>query len=80
MIPMSDVTTRIQRVAKGALNDQTFDESMSLTDLGLSSLQVSDLIFTLEEDFEIEFDTEQAADVKTLGQLLDLVNNTAVSA
>lgn len=76
MTTLDEMTTRIRRVAKGSLDDREFTESTNLTDLGLSSLQISDLIFTIEEDFEIEFDAEQAAEVKTLGELLELVGKS----
>lgn len=46
-------------------------------DLGLSSLQISDIVFSLEERLGTEFDAANAAEVKTIGQLVELANRTA---
>jgi acyl carrier protein len=47
-----------------------------LDDLGLSSLQISDIVFSLEERLGTEFDAANAAEVKTIGQLVQLANQT----
>jgi acyl carrier protein len=47
-----------------------------LDDLGLSSLQVSDIIFSIEEDLGIEFDAVEAAELSTIGELVTLANNS----
>jgi acyl carrier protein len=49
-------------------------EHTRLSDLGLSSLQIADIVFTLEEDHETEFDPARAADAQTLGDLVELGN------
>lgn len=75
MITVDEVAALIRREQRGKLDDATIiDESTRLEDLGLSSLQVSEIVFTLEEDHGIEFDPARAADVKTLGELLEVAN------
>lgn len=77
MITVDEVAGLIRNELRGKLPaDATIDESTSLEDLGLSSLQVSEIVFTLEEEHDFEFDAAKAADVKTLGELLALANET----
>jgi acyl carrier protein len=59
--------------------DFHLEESTPLTDLGLSSLQMAEVVFELEEQIGIEFDPSQAADVKTVGQLIELANQLVES-
>ncbi|MFF0488790.1 acyl carrier protein [Nocardia sp. NPDC003482] len=75
MITLEEVETKIKQKLKG-----NFPAGLVLTaetplqDLGLSSLQTAEIVFEIEEDYEIEFDPARAADVKTLGALVDLAN------
>ena len=54
----------------------TIDETSTLESLGLSSLQIAEIIFGLEEDFNLQIDEERAAGVKTLGELVQLLNES----
>lgn len=75
MITLEEVSTLIRRELRGELPPGvTLDESTQLEDLGLSSLQVSEIVFTLEEDHDVEFDAARAADAKTLGDVVALAN------
>jgi acyl carrier protein len=51
-------------------------EDTDLQDLGLSSLQISDIVFTLEERHGFEFDAARAADTRTIGEIAALANET----
>jgi acyl carrier protein len=51
-------------------------EQTDLRDLGLSSLQISDIVFTLEERHNFEFDAARAADARTIGEIVALANET----
>lgn len=78
MITIEDVAVLVRRELRGKLPaDRVLDEDSRLDDLGLSSLQVSEVIFSLEEDHGVEFDTAKAADVKTLGDVVRLANESA---
>jgi acyl carrier protein len=78
VITVDEVAALIRREMRGKLPEGTIiDENMSMDDLGLSSLQVAEIVFTLEEDHEVEFDPARAADAKTLGDLVALGNEAA---
>jgi acyl carrier protein len=75
MITLKDVAELIRPELRGELPaGMTLEEDTRLGDLGLSSLQISDIVFTLEEQHEFEFDAARAADVETLGELVSLAN------
>lgn len=78
MITVDEVAALIRREMRGKLPAETIiDENTSMDDLGLSSLQVAEIVFTLEEEHEVEFDPARAADAKTLGDLVALGNEAA---
>ncbi len=78
MITIEQVADAIRNELRGKLPAGiTLDENTRLKDLALSSLQTAEVVFTLEEDNGIEFDTARAADVKTLGDLVELANEAA---
>jgi acyl carrier protein len=80
VITLNEVSTLIRREARGKIDAGTvIDENTKLRDLGLSSLQIAEIVFTLEEEHEVEFDPARAADAETLGDLLAL-GNEALSA
>ena len=75
MITIDEVSCLIRQELRGKLaDDLTLGRDTRLEDLGLSSLQVSEIVFTLEEEHEVEFDEAKAADAKTLGDVVDLAN------
>jgi acyl carrier protein len=77
VITVEEVADLIRKEVRGKLPEGTeLGADTGLEDLGLSSLQVSEIVFTLEEEHEIEFDAAKAADVKTIGQLVALGNET----
>ena len=77
-ITVDDVCELITKKLGGRLSpDVTLDESSVLDDLGLSSLQTADIIYSLEDRLDTQFDPAEAADVKTVGQLVALANSAA---
>jgi len=75
MITADEVIALIKREMRGKLPaDTTIDENTEMNELGLSSLQIAEIVFTLEEDHEVEFDPARAADARTLGDLVTLGN------
>jgi acyl carrier protein len=75
MITIDDLAQLIRQEMRGKLpKDVQIDESTRLDELGLSSLQVSEIVFTLEDEHGVEFDPAKAADAQTLGDLLTLSN------
>jgi acyl carrier protein len=55
-------------------SDVQLSSDTSLDALGLSSLQVAELVVSIEERTGIEFDPAAAAEVTTLGELVELAN------
>ncbi|MDT3397410.1 acyl carrier protein [Streptomyces sp. B1866] len=74
-VTKDEVAAVIRREMRGrAAAAAELDEDTALADLGLSSLQVAEVVFTLEEDHGIEFDPARAADAAPLGDLVALCN------
>ncbi|WP_300747600.1 acyl carrier protein [Pseudomonas sp.] len=75
MITFEEVSEAIRHEMRGRLASNTvISRDTVLEDLGLSSLQISEIVFTLEERYEFELDAARAADIRTLGGLVDLAN------
>lgn len=81
MISVEDVAVRVRRELRGKLPaGKVIDDDTRLDDLGMSSLQVSEVIFSLEEDHGFEFDAARAADVKTVGEVVALANESLAAS
>ncbi|HEY0448155.1 acyl carrier protein [Actinophytocola sp.] len=79
MITIEEMAGLIRQEMRGKLpKDVEIDESTRLDELGLSSLQVSEIVFTLEDEHGVEFDPAKAADAQTLGDLLALGNEAVL--
>lgn len=75
MVTLEEVDGLIRAKLRGKLpEDAEIGPDTQLKDLGLSSLQLSDIVFSLEEAHDVEFDASKAADVKTVGQMIDVAN------
>ena len=59
----------IRQLFKERLNLKQLDETKSLKDLGLDSLDVVEMCLELEEKFDIQFETEELSNFKTIGDL-----------
>ena len=59
----------IRQMFKERLNLKQLDETNSLKDLGLDSLDVVEMCLELEEKFDIQFETEELSNFKTIGDL-----------
>ena len=44
-------------------------------DLGADSLDVVDLLMTIEDDFEVEIPDEEVENIKTVGALVEYIEN-----
>ena len=65
----------IEIILKYTENDNvSIDADTSLvTDLGLTSLDILKISMNLEEEFGIEFDEDEVAEITTLGDLEDCI-------
>ena len=52
------------------------DEDTVLADLGADSLDLFQIISALEEAFDIEFDNEEAENLKTVGDAIEYIKVT----
>jgi acyl carrier protein len=57
-----------------AARTAVIDGDSGLEQLGLTSLDVTEVFFALEERVDIELDPVPASDAKTLGDLVNVVN------
>jgi acyl carrier protein len=81
LITIAELETLIRAELRGRqLKVGPLTELTLLSDLGLSSLQIADIVFTLEEEHEVEFDPAKAADARTLGDVMALGNATLAAA
>lgn len=77
MITVDEVAALVRRELRGKLRaDTVLDADTRLDDLGMSSLQVSEVIFSLEERHGFEFDAAKAADVRSVGEVVALANES----
>ena len=51
------------------------DEDTVLADLGADSLDLFQIISALEEEFDIEFDNEEAENLKTVGDAIEYIKS-----
>lgn len=67
-----DIFPRIQAIFADYFIIDESDVSFSKTmeDLGLDSLDMVEIIFAIEEEFEIEMDFEEYEEMKTVGDLV----------
>ena len=74
---MSDTFERFQALAVQVLAvdaDKVTKEASFAEDLDADSLDLAELVMELETQFDITVEEEELADIKTVGQALDMVN------
>jgi acyl carrier protein len=81
VIQLEELVGLVRRELRGkAPQDMTLDENTELEILGLSSLQIAEIVFKLEDEHGVEFDPAKAAEAKTLGDVLALGNEAIVAS
>lgn len=55
--------------------DEVTMESSFIDDLGADSLDIVELIMALEEEFDVEIPDEDAEKIKTVGDVVEYLNN-----
>ena len=74
MVEVSD--NKIKEIVAEKLEvgiDQVTDEAKFIDDLGADSLDVVELIMTLEDEFDVEITDEQAEKIITVGDAIDFM-------
>lgn len=80
VITLEEVIALIRAEMRGKQRPaDSLTEDTRLGDLGLSSLQIANIVFTLEEEHEVEFDAAKAAEAVTLGDVV-MLGNAALAA
>ncbi len=65
----NDIMQEIKKSFADRLNVKEVDETKSLKDLGLDSLDVVEMCLTLEDRYGIQFETEELSSIKTVADL-----------
>ena len=76
MITVESICALIAKKLGNKAAGLTLGADTAFDSVGLSSLQIADIVYTVEDDAEIELDPSQAANVKTVGDLVKLVEAT----
>ncbi len=70
---MDATMQKIKELFAQKLGVKEVDASKSLKDLGLDSLDVVELLLDLEDEFGIQFDTQEMSSYKTVQDLYDAI-------
>jgi acyl carrier protein len=80
---MSDITSKIQTIISEQLGvelEQVTEQASFTDDLGADSLDTVELVMALEEAFEIEIPDDVAQNVKTVEDVIKLINEETATA
>lgn len=69
-------TTYDLQVPDGSLTEET----NLMADIGMDSLDVTELILTCQTTFRVNLDMATAANIRTVGDLLDAINTASPTA
>ncbi len=81
MTTATKVHETILKLKKGKLDPNALKPGAKLKeDLGLDSLAQTELVVLTEESFKMKFSDEEMQSVKTVGQLVELINRRLAAA
>lgn len=66
---------RIKKSLESHLNGKELTIETSFKDLGVDSLDLVDLVFELEEEIGVQFEDEELLQLKTIKDLLTLIDS-----
>ncbi len=72
---IEEIMSEIKKSFANRLNVKSVDESKSLKDLGLDSLDVVEMCLTLEDRYGIQFETEELSSIKTVSDLYSSIES-----
>ncbi len=73
---MSDAADRVREIIANELGvemEKVTDEASFVEDLGADSLDTVELVMAFEEEFGVEIPDEEAEQITTVGEAVDLV-------
>jgi len=74
---MSDISARVKAIIVDKLGvdeNEVVDDASFTNDLGADSLDTVELIMEFEKEFDIQIPDDQAENISTVGQALNLLN------
>jgi acyl carrier protein len=80
---MSSIEDRVKKIIVEQLSvkeEQVKNDSKFVEDLGADSLDTVELVMQLEEEFECDIPDEKAAEIATVQDVIDYVNEHSGSA
>ncbi len=72
------VEEKVKSLIASQLNipvEKVNDESKLVEDLGADSLDIVEMLMTLEEEFGISIPDEETANMKTVGEIIKVIEN-----
>ncbi len=73
-----DTLSKIKEIIANQLNiaiENVTDDKEIVRDLGADSLDIVEMVMSIEEEFDIQVEDEKMADIKTVGDIASLVEN-----
>ncbi len=70
---MESKRSEIESLVKEKLNIADLDYNATLNTYGLDSLDVVEFVLEVEDTYGITFETEETKELKTVGNLIDLI-------
>ena len=70
-----DAKKTVTEILAKRVDVSNLKEEDSLTDIGLDSLDLVEVMLEIEDTLGIEFDSEEIANLSTLKSVLDLINS-----
>ena len=70
-----DVKKTVSEILAKRVDVTNLKEEDSLMDIGLDSLDLVEVMLEIEDALNIEFDSEEIANLSTLKSVLDLINS-----
>ena len=81
MVSLSRLTSLIATTYDLQVPDVSLTEETNLmADIGMDSLDVTELILTCQTTFRVNLDMATAANIRTVGDLLDAINTASPTA
>jgi len=75
-VPVEEVAQKVKKIIAeqlGKPEEEIKEQASFLGDLGADSLDIVELIMTLEEDFDTEISDEEAEKIQTVQEAIDYV-------
>jgi acyl carrier protein len=75
-VPVEEVSQKVKKIIAeqlGKEEEEIKDQASFLGDLGADSLDIVELVMTLEEEFDTEISDEEAEKIQTVQEAIDYI-------